>query len=176
MMPAEALLILRARGARIGLVDGNLAVTPRSALDPEIRETLRQAKPAVVAILKGKLCPLDATPVPASCAHCHGTIFWRADGTADLHCVQCQPAVSSRGCAWYFASSGMPLDVLLQPEVRAALDWLLREDALAANTILKLISAVDRGEGSSVTNLLAAVNAACDRFDSRLSSTEGSSR
>lgn len=60
--------------------------------------------------------------------------------------------------------------------VRGAVDWLLREDAPTADTILKLVAGVERGDGIALSKLLTDVDVACCGFDAGPLGTEGSSR
>lgn len=103
MTPAEAVVELHRRGGRIEvLADGALRISPRSALDDELRAVLGAHKGEVAALLTGELPP-DPTPTPSPCERCSGVVFWRRSGTMDVHCATCSPCPDHRGAYWYLA-------------------------------------------------------------------------
>lgn len=114
MTPATIIATLRDRGARLALREGDqLTVTPRSALDDELREAIRLEKATLVTFLKGDLpVPPDPTPVPTPCPSCGAVVFWRQSGDTRLHCAGCIPCPSPSGAYWYTAPTPATADTL----------------------------------------------------------------
>lgn len=147
MTAATIVGTLRARGARLLLVAGDkIAVTPRSAVDDEIRAAIRAQKPALVAMLKMTDPPSDPTrSPPPPCSTCGGGVFWRRDGEAAVHCATCDRCPDHSRAAWYTAvAADDPLAELFDPENRAACAWVARRRPAVVGELLTLERTAER--------------------------------
>jgi len=176
MTPAAALAELRRRGGHVEvLADGALRVSPRAALDDQLRAVLGAHKGEVAALVTAD--PPDPTPTPAPCPRCSGVVFWRWTGTTDLHCAGCIPCTDpSARVVWYFATGlDDPLAELFDPATRAACAWIARRRPAAVAELLTLERAAERLTDASdrdayhaaVVALVACVRRMRDEYEAR---------
>ena len=152
--PAAVLLDeLYRRGAQVRVLPGDaLEIRPSRALDDALRAELRARKTEVVALLRSQPvatpAQAPAPTMPPPCSACSSVVWWRPDGTAELHCATCAPCPDRAAARWY-TSPTSAVDIIVtelvsDPLVRRALDWAARAEPTLADRFIAALARIER--------------------------------
>ncbi len=109
MTAAAILTLVRARGVRLHLLDGDrLAVSPKVAVNDDLRRLVREHKAEIVSALRSMRQSFDPNSPPTPCQVCDGFVFYRPDpAPGELRCATCILCADVTSARWY---SGAPAD------------------------------------------------------------------
>lgn len=111
--------------------------------------------------------PVDQD-VPPLCPTCAGTVWWRPDGAAGLHCTSCLPCPDRTHARWYTSptsAADIVVDQLLSdPLVCLALNWAVHSAPMLADDVIAALARIERAglTGTPTSDLFGQIEAAVD--------------